>query len=84
VVFVIATILAVLVLLASCAGALWQARDAERTGEMKMYQRFRGTSTLLRADDPARFDLHIKRLRAVPWVIACILSTLFLVLELTL
>ena len=81
--YVGAALLATVLLVGSCLAALWQARDAERTGRMQMYQRFRGRSTLLRSDDPARFDLHVKRLRAVPWVVACVLAGLFLMLGLT-
>lgn len=80
--YLIPAMVAVVVLVGSCPAALWQARDAERTGRMRMYQRFKGHSTLLRADDPLRFDLHVRRLRAVPWVVACIVAGLIMMLGL--
>ncbi|WP_326523440.1 hypothetical protein [Sphingomonas sp.] len=65
------------IVLAGCVAALalmtvsiyLRAREAEKTGELKY--RVSGVvreHIIRRADDPARFALELKILRAVPWM----------------
>lgn len=47
---------------------LSRARQAERSGELRFWVRgLNAEHVIRRSDDPARFDLELKLLRAVPW-----------------
>ncbi|MFL9842582.1 hypothetical protein ABS767_16550 [Sphingomonas sp. ST-64] len=48
--------------------ALFRAREADRSGELRFRVRgVFGEHVIRRSDDPVRFDLELKILRAVPW-----------------
>ena len=47
---------------------LMRANEAARSGELRYWVKGRGEEQVIRRqDDPARFELEIKILRAVPW-----------------
>ncbi|RYD63607.1 MAG: hypothetical protein EOP58_11095 [Sphingomonadales bacterium] len=48
--------------------ALVRAREADRSGELRFWVRgLVGEQVIRRSDDPARFEIELKILRAVPW-----------------
>ena len=63
------------------AFVLVRANEAARSGELRYWVKGRYEEQVIRRqDDPARFDLEIKILRAVPWLGFAVLALAVLML----
>jgi hypothetical protein len=59
----------VFALVAACVLPVMKARAASRSGELRFWVRGLLTEQVIRReDDPRRFDIELKLLRAMPWI----------------
>jgi hypothetical protein len=59
----------VIALVAACVFPVMKAREASRSGELRFWVRGLLTEQVIRReDDPRRFDIELKLLRAMPWI----------------
>jgi len=66
-------------LLAACVLPVIKAREAAKTGELRFWVRgVLGEQVIRRADDPHRFDVELKLLRAMPWIGLSLMSVAIL------
>ena len=63
--------------------ALWasmRADEAEQTGELRYWVRALWSEQVIRrADDPRQFEVEIRKLRAIPWMIVSAIAFALLV-----